>query len=59
MHSFSGGTGEIAIPLPDPGGWKIEEIYSDTLDNEMWIEDGMLRCRVREEKKAVAVLIGR
>ena len=59
IHTFDGALPkEIAITLPEGVPDRVEEIFSDT-EEKVSIANGVLRYVPRENRKAVAVRLGR
>lgn len=59
IHTFDGALPEeIAITLPEGVPDRVEEIFSDT-EEQVSIANGVLRYAPRENRKAVAVRLGR
>lgn len=58
FHSFNGAhEGVLEVPLPADGTYRIEDIYSDA-EADISIAGGKLMCRIPEDMRAVAVLLG-
>lgn len=59
FHAFHGEhEGELEVPLPNGGDYRIETVYSDA-EADIGIAGGKLVCRIPEDMRAVAALLRR
>ncbi len=57
LHTFGGAIPNIIrLPLPSGTKWRIADCYSDE-KAEVWLENGQICCRPRENWRAVAVYL--